>query len=77
MLGFLRRILNQTSPLIDCEFCEYSFEKGTGHKCWCNDCRVIHPMCNDCYLEYKESGDIRDKDMNISDIDEKNRERYT
>jgi len=62
---------------ITCEFCPNKFNKGTGHKCWCHDCRVVHPMCNDCYLECKGLDIIVDKEMHIGDIDEDNREKYT
>ena len=73
MFEFLKR----ERKLIQCDFCPSKFLKGTGHLCWCSDCKVVHTMCNPCYKEAKIVNQIKDKEINITDIDEKNRERYT
>jgi len=71
MFEFLRR------EKIVCEMCEGEYHKGTGHLCWCPECKVPHTCCNNCYLEGKKLGNIIDKKKNITDIDTGNRERYT
>jgi len=45
---------------VECDFCEEEFIKGNGHTCWCAECRVKHPMCNECYIEAKKNDQIRD-----------------
>lgn len=71
MFEFLRR------QKISCEMCPNEYRKGTGHLCWCPECKEPHSCCNSCYLEGKKSGAIIDKVKNITDLDNKNRERYT
>lgn len=58
-----------------CKFCTEKFSKG--HNCWCPDCRVVHPMCNKCYIKNKKLGLIKDQQMDISHIDKKNINKYT
>ncbi len=71
MFEFLRR------EKTVCEMCEGEYRRGTGHLCWCPECKRPHQCCNACYLIGKEEGNIIDKKKNISDIDNGNRERYT
>ncbi len=60
-----------------CDFCDFQFKKNTGHMCWCPDCSKPHPMCDDCYLKYVDSGEIKPTVININDITEENRKRMT
>ena len=60
---------------VQCLFCEEEFREGTGHSCWCPECKRPEPMCNKCYKEFKKSGAIEDKQVNICDFD--NKDRYT
>jgi len=69
VLEFLRR------KKFLCRFCGEYFKKG--HKCWCPDCKVVHLMCEECYVDCKDEGVIVDKEMNIWDMEEKNKERYS
>ena len=60
---------------IECDGCGKLFRAGNGHNCWCKECKEIHPMCNECYIEGKALGAITDKKINIGDLD--NKDRYT
>ena len=58
--------------LLECESCEGTYRKGTGHLCWCPSCEATHKICNPCYLEAKEKGNIVDKKVDPRDIKLKN-----
>lgn len=62
--------------MIDCDFCNMPFEKGTGHLCWCKDCSKVHPMCNPCYEECIENGTIVDKVIKRNSVTPENMEKY-
>ena len=61
---------------MECDFCGEFFERGTGHMCWCPDCSVPHPMCDECYKENKKEGTVKDKKVYIGDVDERNKEKW-
>ena len=60
---------------IECDSCGGMFRKGTGHKCWCKDCKEVHPMCNECYVIGKATGAIKDKKINIGELTDEEREK--
>jgi len=62
---------------IECNFCHKDFEKGTGHSCWCEECSIIHPMCDPCYKIHNKTGKIKDIVLYKDSITSKNRDRYT
>lgn len=59
----------------NCEACGGEFVEGTGHKMWCPDCKSVHGICEECYVREKASGNIKDKKINIGQLD--NPDRYT
>jgi len=74
MFEFLKRKNKKLQTLVQCDFCPTKFVQGTGHRCWCADCKEVHPMCNKCYTEAKTLGNINDK---ITNITQDNKDRYT
>ena len=58
---------------LSCDVCGNEFR--VGHKCYCKECKAIHPVCDDCYKTGKELGNITDKKINIGDMDEEEREK--
>jgi len=65
--------LGWLSKQIECDICGSLFRRG--HKCYCKECKAIHPVCNDCYKEGKALGNIKDEKINIGDMDEEEKER--
>ena len=62
---------------IECDFCHDMFVKGTGHMCWCSECSKPHPMCDECYISCKKTGDIIDSNIPRKSITSKNKQKYT
>jgi len=60
---------------IECDSCGCYFKEKEGHKCFCKECVAVHPMCNECYLEGRKLGAIKDGKINIGDMDEEEREK--
>ena len=59
--------------LIECDFCNKPFEKGSGHLCFCSECSAKglpdkHPMCNPCYQEAIKDGSIKDVNYNKMEL---------
>ena len=65
-MGFL-------SKKYECDVCGIMFR--VGHNCYCKECKKVHPVCNQCYKDGKELGNIKDKKINIGDMDEEEREK--
>lgn len=54
--------------MIECKWhgCGKWFKKKTGHIVAC--CCGTYPICNDCYVEGKKAGIIKDKKFNKKDL---------
>ncbi len=55
-----------------CDFCDNQFNDG--HMCWCAECKEPHPMCNECYVECKKDGLVKDKAVSQGELHDK--EKY-